>query len=46
MPVGVLRRVLGVSEDDLVDKLEPIDWKELEGREKGRLRRLYECSNR
>ncbi len=42
VPVSVLRRVLGVSEDDLVDKLEPIDWKELEEREKERLRRLYE----
>ena len=40
VPVSVLRKVLGV-EEDLVDKLEPIDWRELEGKEKERLRRLY-----
>ena len=41
MPIDVLRKVLGVREEDLVDRLEPIDWRELEKREKERLRRLY-----
>ena len=41
VPVSVLRRILGVREEDLVDRLEPIDWKGLEDREKERLMRLY-----
>jgi len=40
VPVSVLRKVLCVKED-LADKLEPIDWRELEEKEKERLRRLY-----
>ena len=42
VPVSALRRILGVREEDLVDRLEPIDWRRLEDREKERLRRLYE----
>lgn len=41
VPVDALRRMLGVKEEDLIDKLEPIDWKELEEKERERLRRLY-----
>lgn len=41
VPVDALRRILGVREEDLVDRLEPIDWRGLEEREKERLRRLY-----
>ena len=42
VPVSALRRILGVREEDLVDRLEPIDWRRLEDVEKERLRRLYE----
>ena len=38
---SVLRKILGIREEDLVDRLEPIDWKSLEEKEKERLRRLY-----
>jgi hypothetical protein len=41
VPVNALRRMLGVREEDLVDRLEPVDWMELEEKEKERLRRLY-----
>jgi hypothetical protein len=41
VPVAVLRRMLGVREEELVDRLEPVDWEELEAREKERLGRLY-----
>ena len=41
MPLSALRKMLGVKEEDLVDRLEPIDWMELEEKEKERLRRLY-----
>jgi len=41
VPVSALRRMLGVREEDLVDRLEPIDWRKLEEKEKERLRRLY-----
>ena len=41
VPVSVLREILGIRKEDLVDSIEPIDWRELEEREKERLRRLY-----
>jgi flagellar biosynthesis/type III secretory pathway chaperone len=42
MPVDVLRRMLGVKEEDLVDRLEAVDWERIEEKEKERLRRPYE----
>ncbi|BEP17383.1 hypothetical protein PYJP_07350 [Pyrofollis japonicus] len=42
MPVDVLRSMLGVKEEDLVDRLEAVDWERIEEKEKERLRRLYE----
>jgi hypothetical protein len=41
VPASTLRRILGVKEEDLVDRLEPIGWRGLEDREKERLKRLY-----
>jgi len=41
VPASVLRKMLGIREEDLVDRLEPIDWRSLEEKEKERLRRLY-----
>ncbi len=42
VPISALREMLDVKENELVDRLEPIDWQELEEKEKERLRRLYE----
>ena len=41
VPASALRKMLGIREEDLVDRLEPIDWRSLEKEEKERLRRLY-----
>jgi len=41
VPANALRKMLGIREEDLVDRLEPIDWRSLEEGEKERLRRLY-----
>jgi len=41
VPASVLRKMLGIRDEDLVDRLEPIDWRSLEEKEKERLRRLY-----
>jgi len=41
IPVSVLRKILGIRKEDLVDSIEPIDWREIEEREKKRLRRPY-----
>jgi len=41
VPASALRKMLGIREEDLVDRLEPIDWRSLEEEEKERLRRLY-----
>ena len=43
VPVSALRKMLGIREEDLVDRLEPIDWRSLEEKEKERLRRLYKA---
>jgi len=40
--VSVLREMLGIQNEDLVDSFEPIDWRELEESEKERLRRPYD----
>lgn len=42
VPISALREMLDVKENELVDRLEPIDWQELEAKEKERLKRLYE----
>ena len=39
VPASALRKMLGIREEDLVDRLEPIDWRSLE--EEERLMRLY-----
>ena len=41
VPVRNLREMLSVRENELVDRLEPVDWRKLEEMEKERLRRLY-----
>ncbi|MCD6340694.1 MAG: hypothetical protein J7L51_01940 [Desulfurococcales archaeon] len=41
VPVAALRKVLGIREEELLDRLEPVDWRELEEKEKERLRRFY-----
>ena len=41
VPVAALRKVLGIREEELLDRLEPVDWREFEEKEKERLRRFY-----
>ena len=42
VPVAALRKVLGIrGEEELLDRLEPVDWREFEEKEKERLRRFY-----
>ena len=34
VPVAVLRRMLGIGEEELMDRLEPVNWEEIKERGK------------